>query len=162
MEFSPGFTERVEGIDHRDDWGRRAELTSRWLEELRREVEAPDLWATIGQEKVLPTAALSARLDNRPFAPDEQLVIDAKLDQIKAFLLNGQQFATAQAESVEQEFAYLKESSKRMGRKDWLNILLGGLFGLAVTLALDPEKARSVMRLAGTMLQILGGQVYLE
>ena len=42
--------------------------------------------------------------------------------------------------------------------------LLGGLFGLAVTLALDPEKARGLMRLAGAVFQWLWGgvQEYLE
>ena len=36
-----------------------------------------------------------------------------------------------------------------------MNILLGGLFGLAVTLALDPENARGLLRLAGTVFQAL-------
>jgi hypothetical protein len=48
-------------------------------------------------------------------------------------------------------------SHTSVGRKDWLNILLGGLFGLAVTLALDPEKARGLLRLAGTVFQSLWG-----
>jgi len=43
----------------------------------------------------------------------------------------------------------LKESAERLGRKDWLNVLLGGLFGLAVTLVLDPEKAKGLLSLAG-------------
>jgi len=51
----------------------------------------------------------------------------------------------------------LKESAERLGRKDWLNILLGGLFGLAVTLALEPEKARGLLGLAGTVFQSLWG-----
>lgn len=127
-------------------------------------MDAPDLWASVIQEKALPTAAASASVDNRPFSPDERRLITAKLDEIKVFLIAGQHFATEQAEAVEREFAYLKESSKRMGRKDWLNILLGGLFGLAVTLALDPEKARGLMRLAGAVFQSLWGaaQAYLE
>jgi hypothetical protein len=127
-----------------------------WLHRVRDEITTPDLWATIGQEKALSTAASSA-IDNRPFNAAEQSLIATKLDDIKAYLLEGQEFAAEQAGAVDREFAYLKESSKRLGRKDWLNILLGGLFGLAVTLALEPEKARGLLRLAGTVFQSLWG-----
>jgi hypothetical protein len=34
---------------------------------------------------------------------------------------------------------------------------LGGLFGLAVSLALDPEKATGLLRLAGAVFQSLWG-----
>jgi hypothetical protein len=52
---------------------------------------------------------------------------------------------------------YLRESSERLGRKDWLNNLLGGLVDLAIGLALDPEKAQVLLRLAGTIFQSLWG-----
>lgn len=157
--FVPGTRTKVEAKAHSNDAGTRATLFGQWLRRLREEVDAPDLWATIGQEKALSTAASSANLDNRPLNAREQALIAAKLDEIKAALLDGQEFATDQAAAVEREFAYLSESSERLGRKDWLNILLGGLFGLAVTLALDPEKAREIMRLAGTVFQSLWGGV---
>jgi hypothetical protein len=79
------------------------------------------------------------------------------LDEIKGYLLEGQQFAAEQCASIEREFAYLRESSERLGRKDWLNNLLGGLVGLAIGLALDPEKARGLLRLAGAVFQSLWG-----
>ena len=155
LEYSPAkrtiTDKRIFGKD-----SERLALFREWLRLLKRE-NVPDLWATIGQEKALSTAASSASLDNRPFSPAEQKLIGTKLDEIKAYLLEGQQFAPDEAASIEREFAYLKESSKRFGRKDWLNILLGGLFGLAVTLALDPEKARGLLRLAGTVFQSLWG-----
>jgi len=159
MWYSPGRKERVHTESHYSRWADKRDVAQLWLEELRKEVDAPDLWATIGQEKALSAAAASPDLDNRPFTAAEQSLIATKLDEIKAYLLEGQKFAADQAETVEREFAYLKESSRRLGRKDWLNILLGGLFGLAVTLALDPEKARGLMRLAGTVFQSLWGGV---
>ena len=121
------------------------------------ESDAPDLWATIGQEKALSTAAASADLDNRPFTAAEQSLIATKLCEIKAHLLEDQEFAAEQAATIEREFAYLKEAAGRTGRKDWLNILLGGLISLAIGLALDPEKARGLLRLVGTVFQSLWG-----
>jgi hypothetical protein len=79
------------------------------------------------------------------------------LDEINGYLLEGQHFAAEQSEFVERRFAYFKESSTRMGRKDWLNLLLGGLVSLAIGLALDPEKARGLLRLAGAVFQSLWG-----
>jgi hypothetical protein len=157
IEYSPGPDQRVETVNHRDRWAVKSGVTQVWLEELRREVDAPDLWATIGQEKVLSTAAASTALDNRPLTAAEQSLIAAKLDEIKAYLLQGQQFAAEEAETVEREFIYLRESSERLGKKDWLNNLLGGLVGLAIGLALDPEKARGLLRLAGAVFQSLWG-----
>jgi hypothetical protein len=155
--FVPGLRMRNEVEEHLNDWSTKAASFHLWLHRLRQEVDAPDLWATIGQEKVLSTAASSANLDNRPFAAAEQTLIAAKLDEIKAYLLQGQQFAAEEAETVEQEFTYLRESSERLGKKDWLNNLLGGLVGLAIGLALDPEKARGLLRLAGALFQSLWG-----
>jgi hypothetical protein len=157
IRLSPGPELRVENHFHRNEWDVKLRLVETWLSELRKEVDAPDLWATIGQEKALSTAASSVNLDNRPFTAPEQRLIATKLDEIKAYLLEGQEFAAEQGAAIDREFAYLKEAAERMGRKDWLNILLGGLFGLAVTLALEPEKARDIMRLAGTVFQSLWG-----
>jgi hypothetical protein len=155
ITVSPGIKTKVEKFWHEDDWANKTNICTHWLVDLQEEVTAPDLWATIGQEKALSTAASSASLDNRPFTAAEQSLIATKLAEIKAYLLEGEQFDHKQAETVEREFAYLRESSERLGRKDWLNIVLGGLFGLAVTLALDPEKARGLLRLAGTVFQTL-------
>jgi hypothetical protein len=152
---SPGNVAKVEDFRHDDNWVKKEIACRRWLADVKREVDAPDLWATIGQEKVLSTAASALTLNNSRFNTAEQNLIVGKLEDIKGYLLEGQQFAADQAETIEREFAYLRESSERLGRKDWLNAVLGGLFGLAVTLALEPEKAKGLITLAGTALQSL-------
>ena len=158
--FTPGLKRRNDVEVHMNDWSMKASCFHLWLHRLREEANAPDLWASIGQEKVLPTAAASTSLDNRPFAAAEQSLIAAKLDEIKGYILDGQQLTADQGETVERELAYLRESSERLGRKDWLNNLLGGLVGLAIGLALDPEKARGLLRLAGAVFQSLWGTAH--
>jgi hypothetical protein len=130
-----------------------------WLRLLKRE-DVPDLWGSLLQAIMLPKAASSSALDNHPFTPDEQNVIAAKLDEIKAFLVEGEQFNTAQAEYINREFEYLKESSRRFGRKDWLRVLLGVLIGQAINLALSPEKARGFLQVAGVAFQWVSGTVH--
>jgi hypothetical protein len=154
IKISPGHSAKVESFSHEDRWEKKESTCGKWLIVVKKEVEAPDLWAAIAQERILPTAA-SAAVDNRHFTPEERSLIHAKLDGIKAYLLDGQDFTTEQAETVEREFAYLRESSKRLGRKDWLNNLLGGVVGLAIALALDPQKAKGLLGLAGSAFQSL-------
>jgi hypothetical protein len=156
IEFSPGPNERVENSEHHDNWVRKRDTAKLWLRELRKEMHAPDLWASIIDEKSLSTAA-SATVDNQPFTAAEQHLIDTKLDQIKGHILEGQQFAADQVELVEERFAYFEESSKRMGRKDWLNVLYGGLITVIVGVALAPDVAKSLLRLAAAAFQSLWG-----
>ena len=159
VTFSPGLTKRNDSSQHKDTWHSKRDIAYIWLEELRKDVLDLDLWASIGQEKVLSTAASSADLNNRPFTASERSFIAVKLDELKAYVLEGQQFNSGQAEFVEREFADLKESSRRFGRKDWLRVLLGVLIGQLITLALAPEKANGLLRLAGVAFQSLWGIV---
>jgi hypothetical protein len=154
-EFSPGVTSKVQSEVHENDLSTRKNCLAVWLQRLSEEIDAPDLWASIGKEKVLSNAASSSDLENKPFNADEQKLIALKLDEIRKFVLEDQAFDAEHAEKIEREFSYLKESSQRLGRKDWLNVLLGGLFGLMLTLPLEPEKARGLLALAGTLLQSL-------
>ena len=155
--FTPSNDRKPAVQEHLSDWKVRHEYFHIWLNRLEYEFDIPDLWATIGQERSLQLAATSTTLDNRPFSAAERSLVVTKLDEIKGYLLQGQQFAADHAETIEQEFAYLRESSERLGRKDWLNNLLGGLVGLAIGLALDPEKAGGLLRLAGAVFQSLWG-----
>jgi|ERR1017187_3812889 hypothetical protein len=136
----------------------RVAIFRKWLRLLKRET-VPDMWGSL-EKTALTKAVSSSALDNRPFTPAEQNLIAARLDEIKAFLLEGEQFNAARAEYVNQEFEYLKESSRRFGRKDWLRVLLGVLIGQAINLALAPEKAKGLLALAGAAFQSLWGVVH--
>jgi hypothetical protein len=157
VQFSPSAKGRVGRVVHYEDWEHQLSCFDEWLHELRKEIHAPDLWASIAQEKALVTAASSDNLDNRPFSEHEIQLIGTKLDEIKGYILQGQGLNAQQSAAIEREIEYLKSSSERLGRKDWLNALIGGLFGLAMTLALEPEKARGLFALAGTVFQSLWG-----
>jgi hypothetical protein len=157
ITISPGWITKVQEFEHKDNRERKENLCAKWLVVLKMEVDAPDLWASVAEEPALPKAASSSSLDNRPFTPAEQNLIAAKLDDIKAYLVEGQQFATEKFETIEREINHLKESSQRLGRKDWLNSLLGSLVGQAISLGFDPVKVRGMLQLAGEAMQSLWG-----
>ncbi len=157
IAISPGLTRKVEHFSHEDKIQNKEDLCAKWLVLVKGELEAPDLWASIIGENRLSSAASSATLGNQPFSAAEQSLIVAKLDEIKGYLLASQQFDAGQAEYIEENFVYLRESSERLGRKDWLNALLGALVGQAISLALSPEVAKGLLLAAGIAFQSLWG-----
>ena len=118
-------------------------------------MEAPDLWASVGQERALANAAASEGVDNKPFTPVERQIISASLNEIKATLLSMQQFDGRQAAIIDNQFKYLDEAGQRMGRKDWLMLSFGTIVTVIVALSLTQEQGNGLLRLAGTLLRQL-------
>jgi hypothetical protein len=56
-------------------------------------------------------------------------------------------------ELVESRLNYLIESSERVGRKDWLNLLISVLVSIVISAALPPEATRELFRFVGTVLR---------
>ena len=104
---------------------------------------------------VTPAPPNGPALENLPFTPGEQSTIKAALDELRQYLVINLVAENDHAKFVEQQFRYLEESSKRLGRKDWVNILFSTLISLALTLALPPERANGLLHLAGTLLHRL-------
>lgn len=154
VEYSPGSRRKVESDRHYDNWQAKEHQLQQWLHRLKKEVEAPDLWAAVGNERAL-SGAVSSPLENRPFTDAEQSQIRAALDELKRYLVTTQSLQDEQLKSVEQQLRYLEESSRRLGRKDWVNILFSTLISLALTLALPPERANGLLQLAGNLLHRL-------
>jgi hypothetical protein len=119
---------------------------------VRKEVDAPDLWASVVGEHALSDAA-SSTSDNRLFTLSERSLIAAQLEELESNVLAGQQFQAKQAEFIEGQFAYLKDASERLGRKDWLNIALGTLVTIIVSAAFAPDQAKALLGMAGTLFQ---------
>lgn len=136
-------------------WDSQEAHAHEWLSCLKREIETPDLWESVSQEKALVEAASAEGLSNTPFIEAEQQDISAKLDEIQQFLLAAHQFEESQKEFVRSRLDYLKDAAERMGRKDWLNLTTGTLLGIVVQTGLNSDAARELFRLAGNLLQSL-------
>jgi hypothetical protein len=67
--------EKMDVEQHMNNWTLKAQFFHAWLERLQQELDAPDLWASIGQEKVLSIVASSPSIGNRPFSLEEQRMI---------------------------------------------------------------------------------------
>lgn len=157
-EFSPGEETHVE-IEDAPSWAVQADLFTHWLDYLKREIEAPDYWSSISQEARVLEAATSTDTVNTPFTAQEKVYIISGLSEIRQFLLSSHKL---DPELIEARLNYLVEASERVGRKDWINLLISVLVGIVVSAALPPETTRELFRVVGIVLrEILSKQIFL-
>ncbi|MDF0675682.1 MAG: hypothetical protein P0120_15280 [Nitrospira sp.] len=133
---------------------------TRWMDNLKEEIEALDLWAAISSDTQLIKSASDQ--DNRPFTPDEQIQFKKALNEIKAYLIKSHSLTGARLETIEGRLSYLEEAVTRMGRKDAIHIAIGVLANIATGLALDASSTRELFQFAGQIFkQLLGTVLYL-
>ncbi len=155
IECSPGTSTPLESGRTNENFP--IHTVRKWLTNLKREVEAPDLWGAILSERAL-IEGISAYEGNAQFSQDEQLKIGATLNEIKSYLERLQNFTDQQRSFIESNFNYLIDAASRVGRKDWVIILLGTLVSTAVSLAITPDNTHALLRFAGQMIrQLLSG-----
>ena len=85
------------------------------------------------------------------------------LEEIKRYLLAMQDMEEGYQRIIEARFAYLEDAANRLGRKDWLAILISSLLGLALQIGLQGDSTRDFLRFASRIVrEFLGGVLYLS
>lgn len=157
-EFSPGEDLQVEIDGNEETWSDRLTNTRRWLYCLKREIGESDLWAKLAEEHRFAEVAGSTGLENDTFTPDEQKKVSAALREVREFaarLVEGQDDTAARLRIIDDRVQHMDESSKRLGRKDWLSMVLGSLVGICMTGAIESDEARELVRFAGEKLSVV-------
>lgn len=148
--YSPGVNFPAE-LTGAASWSEQILNVNAWLKKLKRELEEPDLWEAIAKEKVLSEISVDQN-ENIPFSIEEKPRIQESLNEIKQFLISSQSFSADQLNYLDARFNYLEDAASRLGRKDWIIIVIGTLMNTIITLAITPSIARDLFRLAGTIL----------
>jgi hypothetical protein len=91
--------------------------------------------------------------ENVPFTSEEQKEITARLSAWAAHAQRTHSLSSAQMQSLQVKLDYLIEASRRIGRKDWLNLCAGPIFGYILTASLPSGAAREMFL---GMLQAVG------
>jgi hypothetical protein len=133
-----------------------------WLMVIKREIEAPNLWATILEEKKLFEVVSGVKLGNELFSVSEQNYITEQLKLIKEQLIDTQELVGKEKEFVENRFNNLEDSLKRLGKYDWVNSVIGVAVTIIWGIALAPEQAKQLFSSLGKLIsQVLGGGTFL-
>jgi hypothetical protein len=149
--FSPGENQQTQS-EFCGDWSNQIGIFAFWLQYLMREVQAPDLWNAILNEKVLSEFSYDKN-ENTEFSSEEISRIQKNLEEIKQYLISAQSFSPNQLRYLDANFDYLQDAATRMGRKDWIIIVVGTLTNIAITLALNSDISRKLFHIAGLLLK---------
>jgi hypothetical protein len=133
-----------------------------WTDRLKNELETPDFWeASLNASKIFGPKA-DKGLTNELFTTEEQTYISAKLLEIENYLIEKSNNTSEDISFIKDKINYLDERSKRLGKKDWLNIVIGISFKIAVDIGLSSEVAKDFFKLVGTAFgHFLSGPVLL-
>jgi hypothetical protein len=123
-----------------------------WLRVVKREIEAPDLWATIIDEKKLFEIASTPNLGNDLLNPEQQKYISEKLEEVKNHLIKIKEFNIEQRRFIEDRFNHMDETLKIMGMQNWIQTVIGVCFTIIYGLALAPPQAREFLSILGNVI----------
>jgi hypothetical protein len=114
-----------------------------WLSYMQRELEAPDLWSLVREPGTIFTA-VGAATDNRPFTAPEITQVVIAIDTARSYLRDAGVAGDALAQA-NQKLDYLVDAAKRSGRMDWFNIAFSVMFGIAIQVLFDTDRARELI-----------------
>ena len=134
-------------------WQASTTRVSTWLQEVKRDLETPDLWAELRREVHLLGVGSNEVTDNTLFTQDEQKQIAEQLRGLAKHVSDASSLSEAQKQILNEKIDYLADSSRRLGRKDWLNIFIGVTLGYLLSTALPPDVARGIF---STCLRAMG------
>jgi ElaB/YqjD/DUF883 family membrane-anchored ribosome-binding protein len=123
-----------------------------WLENLKRELVAPDLWATIRNQSALLRFADREEIENSPFSVEERNRIQASLEQIKKEMITTRMLTVDQTKILVERLDYLVDASSRLGRKDWIVTAMGAVIGVVVQAALSSNTTTLLLQAADQAL----------
>jgi hypothetical protein len=115
-----------------------------WLRHLRRELDAPDLWADLSElEAIVRADATSERSEpDRLLTSVEQRQFLAALNDVKQMIEARADVAEAQGAAMIAVLERIEQSSNRIGRKDVLTIILGHIAGPLISGTLTLQNAQ--------------------
>lgn len=100
--------------------------------------------------------------NNTVFTDDEIKKITSSIEEIKVSISKMSDITSEQFHFISRKFDEINDASKRLGRKDWMNLVVGILTNTIISLALNQNTAKTMFQVANTALSwVLGGMIKL-
>jgi hypothetical protein len=126
-------------------WTALMPRVSRWLEDVKRDLETPDLWAELQREAKLLAAGPLEATENTPFTAEEQKEIAGQLRELAKQTKRTYSPSRAQMRLLDEKLDYLMAASGRIGRTDWRGVFVGVMLSFLLSTALPPESVRQIL-----------------
>lgn len=157
--FSPGREKPFE-IQSPGSWLYLTNHIEEWLHYLKREIEAPDLWAEMEKYRISVSLALPEQVRNEPIPAYEAEEIANKLQELADKIDEQFDLDTEQNQFVRSKLDYLANAAKRQPSMDWVHTSIGVYVTIAMSLTLAPDKAGELWQLmkslVGPFLHLIG------
>ena len=138
-----------------ENWIQQFHFAREWLNFLKQEVDAPNLWDALAQERGLVEAATASETGNNPFTESEKKYIASQILEIGEYIKTSFNLSEKHIIFLQSRLEYLTQSAKRQGRRDWLHTAIGVLFTIIVGISLSPDQARELFRFVTNALNQL-------
>jgi hypothetical protein len=125
-------------------WDRVMERVARWLAEVKRDTETPDLWDELRNQTDLLRGATAEALENTPFTADERDEIARQLNELRQYANVTYSLSELQLIDLDSKVDYLVDAAERLGRKDWLNACIGAILAYLLAAAVPPDAAHHI------------------
>jgi hypothetical protein len=153
-EYSPG-EESPEVSAFSGSWGGQLLNVRMWLRFVKKEVDSPDLWSALEDRTLLERSISAEDFENTPFIEAEKAEVVEKVRELGRYIVEAHQLPESSIEQLHARLEYLIGATERMGRKDWVMLLVSTLFGVVTSLPFDAVSARDVFSIAGSLFRFL-------
>ena len=118
-----------------------------WAQLVWAELNTPDPWQSLPAIAQTADIAVAADAANTEFSVREAEQVTRGLNDIRSVLLEAVGQSNEKIELINREITRLEGSSKKMGRKDWLNQAIGALLMITWSIAAPPEVTKQVFQI---------------
>jgi hypothetical protein len=125
-------------------WEAVMERISRWLGEVERDLETPDLWEELQHEAEQLEIGTDEATLNTPFTANEKKEIIQRLQKLTESARITHPLSAEQMRVLDMKINYLIEATGRLGRTDWRGVFVGAIVSYLLTTGIPPESARSI------------------
>ncbi len=151
-----------EDTDFEENWNDFFPHFETWIEAIKAEIDAPDLWELIGKQQTIVATIKDSDAGNQEMTEVQQVAIKKLLPEIVEYIKIVADPNKEQLDNLQKQVAYLIDSSERLSQKDWLLFAIGQLGNIVTTLALDWDKASKIFNFCNSLLvQVMHGLVTL-
>lgn len=111
-----------------------------WIKAIKGSANEPDLWANL--KKYRPSGDISEISANEKnhFTYEQVEQLKITFDEIKKQITSEFNLNKKQEKQLSENIDYLVEAAKRQNMRDWRNLCIGTFMGLAMNLAITPDK----------------------
>lgn len=158
-EVSPA-DEKAVGYKKSLNWYEQKTNVRRWAKYLKREIEAPDLWAEIEKYRATLPLVTGEQLVNEPIPAYETEEIYDRMQLLADKIEEEFKLNEEQSQFVRSKLNYLADAAKRQPRRDWEFMFIGVFINIAFYLVLEPVKVQQfwqfVKSIVGPFIHLIG------